>query len=290
MLLNQDCVVEPGWLDALIEGLNTHPEFGIAGCTLLDVDGSVNHAGAVLELPFVVGRHQTVVPGAPQPVDYVTGAVFAIRRPAWERVGELDDGFYPAYFEETDYCYRVRRHGFEIGYVPAARAHHLFSSRAWQDDPQEHFANQQRMRYRFVAKHLAGDTLSAFFFAEFAAIDQEPEHALAVARILGARTTRRTLPAILDRRAQDLACADDPVRARQLETGFAAIERRAMTRARQLMELAYPDSPWARAVRRSLIAPLDRLTGANLLARSSHRAHQAAHLKLLETLAEYDVR
>jgi hypothetical protein len=146
------------------------------------------------------------------------------------------------------------------------------------------------MRYRFAAKHLMGDTLSAFFFAELAAIDQEPEHLLAVARILGARTTRRTLTAILARRTLDLAAADDPVRTRQLAAGFAALERQAMLRARRLMEAAYPDAPWARVVRRRLIAPLDRLTGADLLGRSDHRAHQAARLKLLEVLAEYDAR
>jgi GT2 family glycosyltransferase len=290
VLLNQDCIVEPGWLTALCTGLHAHPEFGVAGCTLLNPDASVNHAGAVLELPLAMGHHLTEIPTTPRTVDYVTGAVFAIRRATWERVGELDDGFYPAYYEETDYCFRARRHGFEIGYVPAARVRHLANSRAWQDDPLEHFANQQRMRYRFVAKHLAGDALSAFFLAELAALDQEPEHLLAMARLLGARTTRRALPAILARRAQELAEVDDPVRARQLETWFTTLERQAMRRTRQLMELAYPDSPWARALHRYVIATLDRLTGANLLARSRHRTFQAARLKLLEALAEYDVR
>ena len=39
-------------------------------------------------------------------VDFVTGAAVAIRRSTWDVVGRFDEGFYPAYYEDADYCYR----------------------------------------------------------------------------------------------------------------------------------------------------------------------------------------
>ncbi|MCA9921511.1 MAG: glycosyltransferase, partial [Anaerolineales bacterium] len=45
ILLNQDCMVQSGWLDALIEAAAANPALGIVGAHVLNADGSVNHAG-----------------------------------------------------------------------------------------------------------------------------------------------------------------------------------------------------------------------------------------------------
>ena len=291
VLVNQDCLVELGWLDALIAGLDADDGYGIAGCTILNADGSVNHAGATLDLPLAYGRHLTE-PGAdtPRPADYVTGAIFAVRRTTWDAIGAMDEGFYPAYFEETDYCFRARHHGIAVGYVPRARARHLFSSRAWQQDPIRHLANQHQSRYRFVAKHFASGELGTFFVAEAAAIEREPLHFEAVGRLLGARSTLRALPAIVERAEIDRGEKLDAVRRRQLEVGFTHLWRASFAAAQRLMQDAYPDAPWSRFVRSSLMPLLDRATGGNSVERSAHRTGLAARTRLLEILAEYEYR
>ena len=99
VLLNQDCVVQPGWLDALLHAFQARPECGIAGGTILDQDGVVDHAGAMIRRPDAIGVHLTDVgDGQPRTVEYVTGTVFAIRRQTWDVVGRFDEGFYPAYY------------------------------------------------------------------------------------------------------------------------------------------------------------------------------------------------
>jgi GT2 family glycosyltransferase len=228
VLLNQDCVVQAGWLDALLDALNAHPEFGMAGCTLFNADGSINHAGAQLRKPIALGQHFTDR-GSDQPrvVDYVTGAALAIRRSTWDTIGPFDDGFYPAYYEEVDYCYRARRHGLEIGYVPAATVQHLFSSREWQHDPIKSWATHQHSRYRFVCKHFETAELTQFFELEAAAIDAESSFEMNAARVLGSRDTLRTLAEIVTRRATDLA---DPLTVDQvwlLRVGLTQIARQA---------------------------------------------------------------
>jgi len=46
ILLNQDCIVRPGWLKAFLQALEVYPQYGIVGCTIYNADGTLNHTGA----------------------------------------------------------------------------------------------------------------------------------------------------------------------------------------------------------------------------------------------------
>jgi GT2 family glycosyltransferase len=246
VLLNQDCLVQPGWLDQIIAGLTARPSWGIAGCTLLNSDGSIDHAGAYLRQPSLRGEHRSQ-PASPDPheVPYVTGALFAIHRSVWEEIGLLDEGFYPAYYEETDYCYRARAAGYGIGYVPAAQAIHLRSSRAWLRDPLHHATDQERSRYRFAVKHLAEGEFLAFADYEQAEIRQTPHFDAVLARGIAARQTLRALPDIL---AQGLIPVDaDGRRHRLLQGAFRRLMHQAIWAAQRLSlsDLLDQSKDWA---------------------------------------------
>ena len=286
VLLNQDCLVEPGWLVALCAGLSGDGQAAIAGCTLLNADGTVNHAGARLELPLAYSHHLTAVTAAPARMDYVTGAVFAIRRAAWQTLGPLDEDFYPAYYEEADYCYRARRHGWGVLYVPAAKVRHLQSSQEWRKDPLLHWTQQHRARYRFVAKHFSGGELGAFFAAEHAALFAEAWFDHIMGRLLAARHVLRGLDATLQRRCQDLD--EQPMLAdkRQLQVGFADLAQACMQRAISFMQ---PDARTLsqRVTRRLGLAQDGAETAADALHDPSLRA---AKTYVLALLAEYEYR
>ena len=85
------------------------------GATILDAQGGIDHAGAFVRRPDAEGIHVTTAAAAaanaPHAVDYVTGAVMAISRPTWDAVGRFDEGYYPAYYEDCDYCYRASARG-----------------------------------------------------------------------------------------------------------------------------------------------------------------------------------
>jgi GT2 family glycosyltransferase len=204
VLLNQDCLVAPGWLDALAAALENDLQAGIAGCTVRNADDSINHTGARLSSPSAYSEHLTAVSATPQRVEYVTGAAFAIRRQTWDEIGPFDDDFYPAYYEEVDYCYRACRRGWGTLYVPAAEVRHLQSGQAWRNDPLQHWVGQHRSRYRFAAKHYAGEQLAAFLGAEAADLAAEQWFDQMLSRALAARHTLRNLDATLSRRVQDL--------------------------------------------------------------------------------------
>jgi len=234
VLLNQDCLPQAGWLSSLSAAFEQHAEFGVAGCTIYFSNGQLDHAGARLLRPSALGEHLTDVVDAPRVVDFVTGAAMAIRRSVFDAIGLFDEGFYPAYYEECDFCYRAREHGFQIAYVPAAKITHLRSSREAQADPIRIFANHQRARYRFVIKQFTAAEIDAFISFETAAAEQETDFNQAVARLLGARDTLRSLRDIIGRRQIDRGDELLTTTGRQLEVGLTMIVRRSFACAERI--------------------------------------------------------
>jgi GT2 family glycosyltransferase len=57
-------------------------------------------------------------------VEQPAGAFLMIRRDAWQTVGGFDEGFHPLWFEDVDYCRRLRDNGFSVQYEPGAVAAH----------------------------------------------------------------------------------------------------------------------------------------------------------------------
>jgi GT2 family glycosyltransferase len=99
---------------------------------------------------------------ATEPLESVSlsGALLAVRRDAWERVGPFDEGF-PLYFEETDWLLRLARAGLTALHVPGAEAVHLYDqsasaeprSRVWFAESRRRF---ERRHYGAVGSALLG--------------------------------------------------------------------------------------------------------------------------------------
>ncbi len=138
LLLNSDTVVLPGAFDALIDFLDAHPEAGAAGAHTLNPDGSLQvstYPSPTLarELWFLLHLDRLRPYGAydmaqwssdqPRPVDAVLGACLIVRRATLDQVGALDPAYF-MYSEEIDLCYRIRRAGWRIYWVPQAKIVH----------------------------------------------------------------------------------------------------------------------------------------------------------------------
>lgn len=158
VLMNNDVIVDDDWLPSLIQPLTTNPHVGIVGCKLRFPDGTLQHAGAELTYPLAEGRHffygepDTGQADARREVGYVTGAVLGVTRQVWQEIGYLDPLFSPFYYEEVDFCYRARRAGHHILYVPEATAVHDQSSSVGRSGHFYHYTFQMN-RLRFVLKH-----------------------------------------------------------------------------------------------------------------------------------------
>lgn len=131
VLLNNDTIVQPGWLDALVGTLDQDARVGLVGAKLLYPDGTLQEAGGILWRDASgcnYGRGQA--PERPEfnylkEVDYVSGACIALRAALWREVGGFDVRFSPAYYEDADLAFSVRALGYRVVYQPRAQVIHL---------------------------------------------------------------------------------------------------------------------------------------------------------------------
>lgn len=157
VLANPDLVVRPDWLMHLCEPLDRWDHVGVAGGKLLYRDDrTIQHAGGEIRLPLALGHHRGVgeLDNGQYDVianmEYVTGAAFATRRSVWEQLGGMDDEFFPAYYEEVDFCTRVRQAGLHVIYTPRAVATHIEGSSVGHGSPQYlRLFHRNRLRYLF---------------------------------------------------------------------------------------------------------------------------------------------
>jgi N-acetylglucosaminyl-diphospho-decaprenol L-rhamnosyltransferase len=143
LLLNPDAVLETG-LGDLARAFEA-PEVGAAGGRLVDPAGQWQRGFNVRSFPTPaalaseallanrlwprnpVNRRYRLLdldPQQAQDVDQPAGAFLMFRREIWEKLGGLDETFHPLWFEDVDFCLRLRQAGHRIRYVPGAVARH----------------------------------------------------------------------------------------------------------------------------------------------------------------------
>ena len=174
LLLNPDTEVYERSLEIMVEFLRHHPEYGAAGPKLVSVDQKVWYEGArnlprlvdVVAEAFMLRRvfpHSKIFGGllmsywdheSDRDVDCLQGACILVRRRVIDRVGMLDEALF-MYFEDVDFCCRIRQAGLRIRYLSSSVVLHI-----WQGSTQRSSEKEQRMvkltyqsYYYFFKKH-----------------------------------------------------------------------------------------------------------------------------------------
>lgn len=146
LLLNPDTEPEPGSLARLIRFMDEHPQAGACGPKLLNSDGSLQHNGRRFpslwrEFLGVTGLRRLAMKRFERDLEYgredfdalcevdqVSGACILVRRETMDQVGMLDERFF-MFYEEIEWCYRIKKAGWQVWYVPEARVvHHWMGS------------------------------------------------------------------------------------------------------------------------------------------------------------------
>ena len=131
VFLNNDTQVKPRWLDELYETLQRDPKIGIVGSKLLFPDGRLQECGGIiwrLGDGWNWGRDED--PADPRfcymrDTDYVSGAALMIKSSLFRELGRFDEQYAPAYYEDTDLCFKVRQRGYRTVVQPSSEIIHF---------------------------------------------------------------------------------------------------------------------------------------------------------------------
>ncbi len=180
MLLNPDTVARHGAISSLVQFMDANPKAGIAGSLLENAEGSLDCSAHRIHSPLseldggarlgVLSRllHKYVVSDTPQSeahsCDWVSGASMIVRSSVFEDIDLMDDNFF-LYFEEVDFCWRAKKAGWEVWYVPQSRVLHLEGASTGIKAPAKRRAGYwYDSRRRFFIKHYG---IFGLFLADF---------------------------------------------------------------------------------------------------------------------------
>jgi len=159
LLLNNDATVERETVTELIEAAAEDPKIGILGCKIyLGQDGlTLQHAGGVL-FPWGISRLVGCGEGDRgqfnelRDVDWVSGAALMVKRHVIDQVGPIETHL-GLYEEDVELCFRARKAGFRVVYVPRAVVHHRASLTAEAVlNASGRYYLRQRSRIAFILK------------------------------------------------------------------------------------------------------------------------------------------
>lgn len=135
LILNPDIKILPGTLREMVNYLEKNPEVGAASCKVVKEDGTLDlasHRG--FPTPWASFLYYFLKNDSlyhltarsmekPHEVDAITGAFFLTRKSVLDEVGLFDEDFF-MYGEDLDLCFRIKKAGYKIMYVPKVKIIH----------------------------------------------------------------------------------------------------------------------------------------------------------------------
>jgi GT2 family glycosyltransferase len=160
LVLNEDTILDPYCLSEMIQVGESSSEIGIVGPMVYHYDEPevIQSAGGRFS-PYLEAEH--VAQNEPdrgqfpesRPVDWISGCAIMVRRQVIEQVGPLDERFF-YYWEETEWCLRTAKAGWQVYHAPQAKLWHKGVQRDYQPAPSVTYYNT-RNRFLLLAKHRA---------------------------------------------------------------------------------------------------------------------------------------
>jgi len=103
---------------------------------------------------FWTGLQETIKNGKEnQECVYVQGCSMLVAKNDIQKIGLFDKNFFPAYFEDVDFCQRAKKAGYKIIYCPKAIFYHQPESTFKRLPPRKAFTILFKNRNRFILKH-----------------------------------------------------------------------------------------------------------------------------------------
>lgn len=140
-VLNEDTILAEDCLAQLVAEASLHEHCGIIGPMVYHYNEAdvIQSAGGRLS-PLWESEHighneqDHGQYNTPRQVDWISGCAIMVRREAIEQAGKIDERFF-YYYEETEWCVRISRAGWQIWHLPQAKLWHKGVQRDYQPSP-----------------------------------------------------------------------------------------------------------------------------------------------------------
>ena len=172
LVLNPDTEVQRGALQELVEFMDSRPQAGVCGPKIISPQGFFRPEcrrgfptplaafsrlfglSSLFPRSRVLGKyHLTYLePDYEAQVDALSGACMMVRREAAEKVGYFDEDYF-LYGEDIDWCWRMKKAGWEVWYIPRASIIHIKGASMRRSSGRSDWFFFDAMRI-FVRKHL----------------------------------------------------------------------------------------------------------------------------------------
>ena len=172
LLINTDTIVHRDAFKELVGFLDAHPQAGAVGCKILNPDGTLQlDSRRGFPTPFAafckmsglsrlfpmhkkIARYNMTFldPEKEAEVDVLSGSCMLVRKEAMDQVGLLDEDYF-MYGEDIDWCYRIRKAGWKIFYIPSAQIIH-FRGESGRAVPLRILYRKSKAMSIFVGKHM----------------------------------------------------------------------------------------------------------------------------------------
>jgi len=130
LFLNNDTKVHKEWLTYLLKIIENDEKVGMVGSKLIYPDGLLQEAGGIVWsngecLNYGRGSNSDFPEyNYVKEVDYISGTSIIIRKFLWDKIGGFDKRFIPAYYEDTDFAFELRKLGYKVMYQPLSVVEH----------------------------------------------------------------------------------------------------------------------------------------------------------------------
>ncbi len=176
LFINNDTEVEPDFLEPLVNCLESNARIGMASPKIkyFSEDNLIQYAGSgemntYTARSFFIGEKQKDDGrfDESRPTAFIHGAAMLVSTDAIKNVGLMEDDFF-LYYEEFDWCARMKKAGYEIWYVADSLVWHKESVATGKNSPLKVYY-QTRNRIFYVRRNFSGLQKMAFsiFFLLF---------------------------------------------------------------------------------------------------------------------------
>lgn len=155
--LNPDTTVMPESLERAISFMDLNPRIGLAGTKIIYPDGTPQES---VSYRYPGEKHTTdELSGLKGSIACVLGASMIARSEIIKEIGFFDEDFF-LYGEDQDLCLRIRKSGYEIGYIDSAVVAHHGGQSERKSPPSDMWERKVLAEYIFYKKHYSPGTIN----------------------------------------------------------------------------------------------------------------------------------